>query len=308
MKKKYYILLAFLCVVILFQSNGVFAQQARLITIESVIVDENGNPIENAEIFSGGAYTKTDANGKFTLLIEPGNKVVVEAKGYENTAVTIDEARNRTNISLKSARFLYGSDEMVDMAFRKVHEGNVVGAYSNVDGDKVNAYDNTIWAGDVLTGRTLGMLGSNSIRGIGIGIDVADETGSGLFSGNALFIVDGLPRDIESLRLSEIEDITVLKDVNSAILYGSAAVNGVILITTKRGEAFKKQSNISANYGISTPRALPEFLNSADYMTYYNLARTMMVRLRLSVPKISKITGRAMNTATQMLIIIPMNT
>lgn len=273
MKKKYYILLAFLCVVILFKPNGVFAQQERLITIESVIVDESGNPIENAEIFSGGAYTKTDANGKFTLLIEPGSKLIIEAKGYENTAVTIDEARNKTNISLKSTPFLYGSDEMVDLAFRKVHEGNVVGAYSKVNGDKVNAYDNTIWAGDVLTGRTLGMLGGNSIRGIGIGIDVADATGSGLFSGNALFIVDGLPRDIESLRLSEIADITVLKDVNSAILYGSAAVNGVILITTKRGQAYKKQSNFSANYGISTPRALPKFLNSADYMTYYNLAR-----------------------------------
>src|SRR3546814_17117998 len=81
-----------------------------------------------------------------------------------------------------------------------------------------------------------------------------------------MFGVDGLPRDIDNLRLSEIESITVLKDVNSAVLYGSAAVNGVILITTKRGEAFKQKANFAVNYGVSTPNEMPEFLNSADYM------------------------------------------
>src|SRR5690606_31564546 len=101
----------------------------------------------------------------------------------------------------------------------------------------------------------------------------ADITGSGLSSGNALFIVDGLPRDIQSLRASEIESISVLKDVNASILYGSAAVNGVVLITTKRGEAYKSETNFTARYGISQPRALPRYLHSADYMTYFNIAR-----------------------------------
>lgn len=274
MKKNYFIILAFLCMVIFIMPNQVSAQKERLVTIESLITDENGNPIENAEIFSGNTFTKTTSNGKFSVLTEPGLKLVIEAKGYESKTVLADEATDAAGIRLKASPFLYGDDDQVDMAFRKVYAGDVVGAYSRIKADEVNTYDNTIWASNVLTGRTLGMLGSNSIRGIGIGIDVADATGSGLFSGNALFIVDGLPRDIESLRLSEIEDITVLKDVNSAILYGSAAVNGVILITTKRGEAYKTKTNISANYGISAPRELPKYLDAADYMTYYNLART----------------------------------
>src|SRR3546814_7478809 len=84
-----------------------------------------------------------------------------------------------------------------------------------------------------------------------------------------MFGVDGLPRDIDNLRLSEIESITVLKDVNSAVLYGSAAVNGVILITTKRVEAFKQKANFAVNYGVSTPNEMPEFLNSAEYMIYF---------------------------------------
>jgi TonB-dependent SusC/RagA subfamily outer membrane receptor len=123
----------------------------------------------------------------------------------------------------------------------------------------------------VIAGRSLGVIGSDRIRGLGRGIEVEDITGSG--TGRLVYVVDGLPRDIGNMRLSEVESVTILKDVNSAILYGTYGVNGVVLITTKRGEAFKKRSDFSINYGISTPRELPKYLNSADYMTYFNQAR-----------------------------------
>lgn len=273
MKKRYLILLAILCAGMLFHPDNVFAQQQKLVTIESVVKDENGKPIAGAEVFSGGSYTRTDTQGRFALTLEPGMNVLVEADGYENLSLKQDEARNMVQIVMKTTPFLYGRKERVNLAFRKAYQGDVVGMVSSVDATEVNAVDNTIWASDMLTGRTLGLLGNNSVRGIGIGINVADITGSGLNSGNALFVVDGLPRDIDGLRLSEIESITVLKDVNASVLYGSAAVNGVILITTKRGEAYKKRSDFSLNYGISTPRALPKYLNSADYMTMFNQAR-----------------------------------
>jgi TonB-linked SusC/RagA family outer membrane protein len=164
-------------------------------------------------------------------------------------------------------------EDAVNVAFKKTKVENLTGAVTAIDAVSINKYDNNIWASSALTGRTLGMMGNNSIRGVGIGLEVGDITGSGLFSGNAMFVVDGLPRDIEGLRMSEIESITILKDVNSAILYGSAAVNGVVLITTKRGKANRPASNVILNYGLSTPRHLPKFLNSADYMTYFNRAR-----------------------------------
>ena len=163
--------------------------------------------------------------------------------------------------------------DSVNVAFKRIETDNIVGAVSSLKASSINEFDNSIWASDVLAGRTLGMLGNTNIRGIGISIDVADITGSGTLSGNALFVVDGLPRDIDGLRLSEIEDITVLKDVNAAILYGSSAINGVVLITTKRGKVNENRKNISLNYGVSTPLSLPKYLNSADYMTYYNQAR-----------------------------------
>jgi len=273
MKKKYHIILAFLSVITLFNPNTVYAQKEKLITVESVVVSEDGNPVENADIFGGRAYTKTDANGNFTFLVEPDSKIVIEAEGFESVTLALGEARNRTKIDLKKTKFQYESDDKVNLAFRSAFKGDVVGAVSTVNTTGVNTYDNQIFIDDILTGRTLGVLGSNNIRGLGIGINVADITGTGLNSGNALFIVDGLPRDIQSIRMTEIESVTVLKDANAAVLYGSTAVNGVILLTTKRGEAYKSKSDFSINYGISTPRATPDFLNSADYMTYYNQAR-----------------------------------
>ncbi|MBV5312904.1 MAG: SusC/RagA family TonB-linked outer membrane protein [Prolixibacteraceae bacterium] len=273
MKIKYYIVLAFLSIAILFGTNNVWAQKEKLITVESVVNDEEGNPVVNAEVFGGSGFAKTDAQGRFSILMEADSKVIFEAIGFQSITLTIDEVNNLTKVVLKKSIFMYGSEPKVDLAFRKAYAGDVVSFTSTVKTNDIIGYDNSNWANDVLTGRTLGMLGSNNIRGLGIGINVADITGSGLNAGNALFIVDGLPRDIESLRLTEIESITVLKDVNAAVLYGSAAVNGVILITTKRGEAFKKKTDFTFNYGISTPRSLPNYLNSADYMTYYNQAR-----------------------------------
>lgn len=164
-------------------------------------------------------------------------------------------------------------ENLVNGAFRKIKPEELVGSITQLNASQINKYDNTIWMSNAIAGRTTGMIGNNTIRGIGIGIDVGDITGSGLFSGNALFIVDGLPRDIEGLRLSEVESITVLKDVNAAILYGSAAVNGVVLISTKRGKVNATTSNVTLNYGLSSPRSFPKYLNSADYMTYFNQAR-----------------------------------
>ncbi len=179
----------------------------------------------------------------------------------------------QTDSTARKSLPVFDPDQKTDVAFRSETVGNLAGAVTTIDPKSFSQYDFNVWASSALSGRTLGMLGGNSIRGVGIGIDVGDITGSGSFSGNALFIVDGLPRDIEGLRLSEIESISVLKDVNAAILYGSSAVNGVVLITTKRGKVNKPTAEVTFNYGISTPRELPRFLNSADYMSLFNRAR-----------------------------------
>lgn len=185
----------------------------------------------------------------------------------ENTVYT-----NNSDLKQDSTYFSNDSSRKVNLAFRKVDKNDVIGFVSLLNAKEIEKYDHTIWLSDALPGRTLGLLGSAPIRGLGRGIGIENISGSP-YTGSPTVVVDGLPRNMGTLRLSEVKSVTVLRDVNSAILYGSDAINGIILITTKRGKAFKKQADFTINYGASAPRALPSYLNSADYMTMYNLAR-----------------------------------
>ena len=137
--------------------GNVQAQQKSLITVESVVVDQAGNPIENAEVFSNAAYAKTDAAGKFKIEVEPGMQVIVEANRYEPVKLTLDEASNMTRISLAPQKFLYGSDDRVNLAFRKSYEGDVVGAVTRIKANELLEYDNTTMASGILAGRALGI-------------------------------------------------------------------------------------------------------------------------------------------------------
>lgn len=161
----------------------------------------------------------------------------------------------------------------VDLAFRKADANDVASSYSYLDVDAIEEYDHQVWVSGVTNGRTIGLMGANNIRGLGVGIDVASLTATGTSSGNTLFIVDGLPRDISTLRMSEVQSITVLKDVNAAALFGAQAMNGVIMITTKRGEEGKSSVKVKANYGLNDPIEMPEYMDSPEYMKWYNQAR-----------------------------------
>lgn len=87
-----------------------------------------------------------------------------------------------------------------------------------------------------------------------------------------LILIDGVPRDIGDVQTVEVEQISFLKGVGAVALYGSHAAKGVILITTKRGEAHNRQINVRANTGFYFPKKYPEYLGSAEYMTFYNEA------------------------------------
>jgi len=247
--------------------------QAQTVTITSKVLDEAGQPVADAELFSDNAYARTDADGNFTLKISPNAKILVEAVGYEKMTLTGSEIAEP--VKLGASPLLYGDKDLVELPFREVKAGDVVGAANGYSVKDISAYDNTIMLSGIMSGRGIGMLGGSNIRGLGVSLDVGAITGTN--TGTAMVVVDGMPRDINGIRLSDIESITILRDVNSSILYGSAALNGVIMVKTKRGQALKKTSNFTVNYGVSIPRetSIPEYLGSAEYMERFNKARAM---------------------------------
>lgn len=90
----------------------------------------------------------------------------------------------------------------------------------------------------------------------------------------ALVLVDGAPREASTINATEVEKVTVLKGASAVVLYGAKAAKGVILITTKRGKVQPLSIATTINTGIYTPKAYPEYLGAAEYMSLYNEAMT----------------------------------
>jgi len=244
--------------VIPFNIFGQARPQQKLITIESVIVDENGAPVPNAVILGkeGAVETLSDAEGKFSIEIPENSVLMIEADGYNTLHLSTPLLSDK--ITILKAPFLMAQDDLVHIPFGKITRKETVGALSVVNPNEFVRYDNNQDIYDVLLARVPGLLGSSNIRGLG----------------PVVFVVDGIPRDPSNLSVEEVDQITVLKDVNAGLLYGVQAENGLIMITTKRGEAGRRKINFSLEQGLSKPIALPKYLNSADYMTLYDEALT----------------------------------
>ncbi len=89
---------------------------------------------------------------------------------------------------------------------------------------------------------------------------------------DVLILVDGVPREAHTIMASEVASVTFMKSAAATILYGSEGNNGAILITSKKGKIGDVSVDVMANTGMNFMKEIPEYLNSAEYMTYYNQA------------------------------------
>lgn len=233
-----------------------------IVTIESMIKDDQGRPVQGAKIYGkeGAVIVKSDSRGHFKITVPETSDLLIEHDGFESLVIRQDSAQ--MGVSLKTIPLMMGERDEVKIAFGTTKKADLLGDISVIRPSEFIEYDNTQYVPDAITGRVAGVFGSNNIRGLG----------------DAMVVLDGIPRyskisDI-NLNMEEIDQITVLKDAGSVALYGTQARNGVIVITTKRGKAFKRDINVSVQYGIAKPKALPQYLGSADYMELYNEAST----------------------------------
>ncbi|MCC4211270.1 SusC/RagA family TonB-linked outer membrane protein [Leeuwenhoekiella parthenopeia] len=229
-------------------------------TISGTVKNQIGEPIENVRISSlNGKRTYTDANGKFQFkMVEPEMiRIDKEAFATQYVELQADSLQN-INIVLVNNESRLGSEDRIQLPFGSLPEGKLVGSVVEVDVQQDHLeQDQRIGVGSAINGKVGGVRNGNNILGIG----------------SAIYVVDGIPRPIEFINLTEVEKITVLKDPVSKVLYGAAADQGVILITTRRGEAFQNKIRVRYDNQFIVPRALPDYLGAADYMTAFNQAR-----------------------------------
>lgn len=248
---------------VLLPDNNLKAQKGSLIEVQSIVQDSNGNPVPGAVINSeeGLYYAKADNTGAFAIRCTPSAILTIGAKGYKTIEVPATNVSQK--IILEKMPFQMTESDAVKMPFETINKRQTVGAISTIHPEDFEGFDATQDFSTALAVRGLGILGRKSIRGTGYTI-----------------IVDGIKRGAgnspeiysDMLNLQEIAEVTILKDAASKALYGSHAEKGIILITTKRGEANKRTISVTAETGLRDPIDMPKFLNSADYMELFNEA------------------------------------
>ena len=142
----------------------------------------------------------------------------------------------------------------VNVAFRTVNETDLMGGVSTVNMIEQAKKDYTTYSLD------------------GMDALVGGYNGQLWNQGEALVLVDGVPRDANNVLPTEIEQITFLKAASAVVLYGSRAAKGVILITTKHGRNDGLNVSVRGNASLYVPKSYPKYLGSAAYMELYNEA------------------------------------
>lgn len=236
---------------------SVFAQDG---TITVSVNDANGIPVAGAlvTINEGESQTLTNDNGEFSIIVKERTPLLIEAEGFESKIVyAMPPPIGLGSIELIKMPYMMSEKDNVHVPFATLKKRQLTGAVTVINPDEILKYDQQKGYAGALNGRVPGMFGSNNIRG----------------KNNPLIIVDGIPRSASEINLQQIEQITVLKDLASGMLYGAEANNGVILITTKRGDILKKTMRVSAQTGYNMPISYPDYLSSGDFMKFYNVAR-----------------------------------
>ncbi|WP_044212070.1 SusC/RagA family TonB-linked outer membrane protein [Flammeovirga sp. OC4] len=226
---------------------------------------QDGKKVMN---YTNKIYKWTFASLVFFMGANAHAQEEVEVPLQEVPSKVTSEGTERFKRTLKLS-----SDEKVETTYRTLSKEQFIGVANGIYGDDLST-SNELNLSNTLQGRILGLqvtTNANVPGGGGASITVRGKDSN---SGNSpLVLVDGIDRPWQDLNPEEIDKVVVLRDATAKILYGSRAANGVILITTKRGESSGLQISGGFEFGMKTPTSNPEFLSADEYAQYYNQAR-----------------------------------
>ncbi len=245
-------------------------------TISGKVTDENDEPLPGVNILEKGTNNGTisDVEGNYRLTVSDATDTLLfSSVGYETLEIAIS---GRTTVDVQLVPSLESLEEIVVVGYGEQRKENLTGSVSAVDGETIarRPVTNPVSA---LQGRMPGVrVVQNSGEPGNEGLSVRIR-GQGTFSSagsNPLVLIDGVEGNLNNLDPNNIASVSVLKDAASASIYGSRAANGVILVTTKKGQEGQFQMQYNGNYAVYTPTKMLDLItNSAEYMELWNEAR-----------------------------------
>lgn len=230
-----------------------FAQSA----VSGKVTDEAGEPCVGANVLIKGTTTgtMTDLDGNYSLTdVRKGAILVFSSIGYTSQEVRLGSS-SVVNVVLKSdADFL---NEVVIVGYGTAKRKDLTGSLTQID-NKLIASQNSSSATKALEGAVPGIVYASvdGQPGNDAGLRVRGLGSTNVGASNALVIIDGVPAQgdnpLSNMNQEDIASITVLKDAASTAIYGSRGANGVILVTTKRGDSGRTKISFQARAGWNT--------------------------------------------------------
>jgi len=234
---------------------------------------EEGEPLIGATILvkETGQGTTADEKGAFRLSIPDAGKMtlVVSYIGYQTAEINVN-GESMIEIVLKESST--DLNEVVVVGYGTQKKINLTGAVTVIDNKQIQNRPIT-QASQALYGISPGVIvNSNSGEAGNDDVTIRIRGVGTLNDANPLILVDGIEAPLNNISPDDIQSINILKDAASAAIYGSRAANGVVLITTKRGD-FEKKSAVDYTFyaGVANPTILPKIV--ADPRTYLELYR-----------------------------------
>ena len=265
-------ILALLCG--LFISLGTFAQ----IQVKGNVKDDTGEPVMGATVRVIGQEggTVSDFDGNFSIAAPQGSQLTITFMGFKPVTVT---ARPTLNITMEEDSKVL--DDVIVIGYGTVKKNDLTGSVTAIKPDEKN-HGLIVNAQDMIQGKIAGVNVTNGGGLPGGGASIRIRGGSSLHASNdPLIVIDGLAMDNQGVKglanpLSmvnpqDIESFTVLKDASATAIYGSRGSNGVIIITTKKGQKGQKAHvsyNGSVSYSMKTKTL--DVLGADEYRNFIN--------------------------------------
>ena len=243
-------------------------------TVQGKVIDlENGEPLPGVNILAKGTTqgTVTDVDGNYRLTV--GDEVTIlvfSSIGFLSEEVEIN---GRTTIDIGLAADIQSLQEIVVVGYGEQKKESVVGAIANVDSEVLTRRGGVTNLSSALSGQVPGVNVLEVTGEPGVNDPAILIRGQSTWNGAyPLILVDGVERRMNDIDVSEVESVSVLKDASATAVFGVKGANGVILITTKRGQEGKASLNVGANMGIKTISKIFSVMDAYEGIAWKNEA------------------------------------
>jgi TonB-linked SusC/RagA family outer membrane protein len=266
--KKVCFLILLLCII----PSFINAQAPKAIT--GSVVDDLGEPVIGANIKEKGVAsngTITDIDGKFSLSVSQGATLVVSYIGYVTQEIAV---RNQSILKITLAEDSQALDEVVIIGYGTQKKVSLTGSVATMKSDDIRDVS-TSNLSNALAGRLTGVTIKQSSGGRPGNTSEIVVRARGTWNNTSpLYVIDGVSKSADEFNLlnpGDIESLSVLKDASTSAIYGSRAANGVILVTTKKGQKGRPSITYSGSVSAATDFAvMPRRETASQRITWIN--------------------------------------